>query len=92
MLSTTCPLAFGDLIQTEKEITACKAEQIHKITPIFSQKNNPWPFFTKLCICSVCIVLRRQFLIENYQKLYMLVQKCLVISRPQACDKFIHGH
>ena len=43
MLSTY-PLAFGDITQTEKEITACKAEQIHKITTIFSQKNNPWPF------------------------------------------------
>ena len=44
LMLSTCHLAFGDLTQTEKEIIACKAEQIHKITTIFSQKNNPWPF------------------------------------------------
>ena len=29
-----------DFSQAERERTACKAEQIHKITPIFSQNNN----------------------------------------------------
>jgi hypothetical protein len=33
----TSPLAFGNLTQTEKEITASKPEQIHKITTIFSR-------------------------------------------------------
>ena len=28
-----------DFSQAEKYITACKAEQIHKMTPIFTQKN-----------------------------------------------------
>ena len=28
------------LSQAEKEITACKADQIHKITTIFTQSNN----------------------------------------------------
>ena len=33
-----------DLSQTEKEGTACKAEQIHKMTTIFTQKDNLGPF------------------------------------------------
>ena len=37
-------LESHDLSQAEKEITACKAEQIHKMTTIFTQKNNLGPF------------------------------------------------
>ena len=40
-------LSFGllwvesrDFSQADKEITACKAEQIHRMTPIFTQNNN----------------------------------------------------
>ena len=33
-----------DLSQAEKEITACKAEQIHKMTPIFTQNDSIGPF------------------------------------------------
>ena len=33
-----------DFSQAEKERTACKAEQIHKMTTIFSQKDNLGPF------------------------------------------------
>ena len=33
-----------DLSQAEKEITTCKADQIHKITTIFNQNNKLWPF------------------------------------------------
>ena len=33
-----------DFSQAEKEITACKAEQIHKMTTIFTQ-NSPWMSF-----------------------------------------------
>ena len=33
-----------DLSQAEKEITACKPEQIHKMTTIFTQNDNPAPF------------------------------------------------
>ena len=29
-----------DFSQAEKEITTCKAEQIHKMTPIFTQIEN----------------------------------------------------
>ena len=29
-----------DFPQAEKESTACKAKQIHKMTPIFTQNNN----------------------------------------------------
>ena len=29
-----------DFSQAEKETTACKAEQIHRMTPIFTQNNN----------------------------------------------------
>ena len=32
-----------DFSQAEKEIT-CKAEQIHKMTPIFTQNDNQGPF------------------------------------------------
>ena len=39
---STCPLAVGprNLSQTEKERSACKAEQIQKMTTIFT-KNGP---------------------------------------------------
>ena len=37
----------GDLSQAEKEITACKAEQIHKMTTIFTQNDNLGPFRVK---------------------------------------------
>ena len=37
-------LESRDLSQAEKEITACKAEQIHKMTAIFTQ-NGPWLSF-----------------------------------------------
>ena len=33
-----------DLSRDEIEITACKAEQIHKMTTIFTQNNNQGPF------------------------------------------------
>jgi hypothetical protein len=33
-----------DFSQTEKEITACKAEKIHKMTPIFTQNDIQGPF------------------------------------------------
>ena len=33
-----------DFFQAEKERTACKAEQIHKMTTIFTQKDNVGPF------------------------------------------------
>ena len=32
-----------DFSQAEKEITACKAEQIHKMTPIFTQNDIQGP-------------------------------------------------
>ena len=39
-------LALGsrDLSQAEKEITACKNKQIHKVTSIFTQNDNLGPF------------------------------------------------
>ena len=33
-----------DISQAEKEITACKAEQTHKMTPIFTQNDIQGPF------------------------------------------------
>ena len=33
-----------DFSHAEKESTACKAEQMHKITNSFTQNNNPVPF------------------------------------------------
>ena len=45
-----------DFSQAEKERTACKAEQIHKLTTIFTQNDNLGPFWVKtiviLWICS----------------------------------------
>ena len=37
-------LGSRDLSQTKKDITACKAEQIHKVTTIFTQNGNLGPF------------------------------------------------
>ena len=34
-----------DFSQAEKETTACKCEQIHKMTTIFTQNDNLGPFF-----------------------------------------------
>ena len=34
----------SDISQAEKERTVCKAEQIHKLTTIFTQNDNPGPF------------------------------------------------
>ena len=36
--------------QAEKERTACKAEQIHKMTTIFTQKDNLGPFSMKIVV------------------------------------------
>ena len=49
----TCPLNFGcwlrscDFPWAEKGRTACKAEQIHKMTTIFTQKDNLGLFWGK---------------------------------------------
>ena len=37
-------LESRDLSQAEKELTACKAEHIHKMTTIFTQFDNQGPF------------------------------------------------
>jgi hypothetical protein len=39
-----------DFYQAEKERTACKAEQIHKLTTIFTQNNNLGSFRVKIVI------------------------------------------
>ena len=39
-----------DISQAEKEITACKVEQIHKLTTIFTQKDNLGPFWMKVVV------------------------------------------
>ena len=36
-----------DLSQFEKDITACRAEQIHKMTPIFTQNDSLGPAWGK---------------------------------------------
>ena len=40
----------SDISQAEKERTACKAEQIHKITTIFTQNNNVGPFLGQIIV------------------------------------------
>ena len=46
-----------DLSQAENEITACKADQIYKMTPLFTQNYIQGPFWLEigviLWICSV---------------------------------------
>ena len=37
-----------DFSQAEKERIACKAEQIHKMTTIFTQKDNLGPFWVNI--------------------------------------------
>ena len=37
----------SDFYQAEKEITACKVEQIHKFTPIFTQNDFQGLFWVK---------------------------------------------
>ena len=39
-----------DFSQVEKEGTACKAEQIHKMTTIFTQNDNQGPFWVKIVV------------------------------------------
>ena len=58
MFSNFWLLAVGsrDLSQAEKEITACKVEQIHKLTTIFTQKDNLGPFWMKVVdILWICL-------------------------------------
>ena len=43
-----------DLSQAEKEITACKAEQIHKMTTIFTQ-NGPW-LSLRICLALQAVI------------------------------------
>ena len=63
MSSSFWLLAVGscDLSQAEKETTACKADQIHKMTTIFTQKDNLRPFceFAELC---------KQFFVSQIKK------------------------
>ena len=53
----TCALVFGcwdlggESRHAEKERSACKAEQIHKLTTILTENNNPGPFFWQICSC-----------------------------------------
>ena len=53
---STCPLVFvllgvesRDFSHAEKERTACKAEQTHKMTTIFTQNDILGPFWLKIC-------------------------------------------
>jgi hypothetical protein len=39
-----------DFTQNEIERTACKAEQIYKMTTIFTQKDNLGPFSSKIVV------------------------------------------
>ena len=58
MSSSFCLLGVEsrDFSHAEKERTACKAEQIHKMTTIFTEDDNLGPFWVKivviLLICS----------------------------------------
>ena len=40
----------SDFSQAEKEGTACKAGQIHKMTTIFTQNDNLGPFWVKIVV------------------------------------------
>jgi hypothetical protein len=48
-----------DFSQAEKERTVCKAEQIHKMTTIFTQKDKLGPFWVKIVvILRICSALQ----------------------------------
>ena len=68
---STCPLDVGplDLSQAEKEKTACKAEQIHKITTIFTKNGPRLPFWMKIVVILwICSTLQAFFSFSAWDK------------------------
>ena len=52
-------LGSRDLSQTKKDIAACKAEQIHKVTTIFTQNGPSLLFWVKIVVISwICSALQ----------------------------------
>ena len=58
-----------DFSQDEKERTACKAEQIHKMTTIFNQKDNLGPFWVKIVVILwICSALQAVLSFSAWEK------------------------
>ena len=58
-----------DFSQAEKEITACKAEQIHKMTLIFTQNDIQAPFWVKIdVILWICSALQAVISLSAWEK------------------------
>ena len=58
-----------DFSQAEKERTACKAEQIHKMTTIFTQNDNLGPFWVKIVVILwICSALQAVLSFSAWEK------------------------
>ena len=57
-----------DFSQAEKERTACKAQQIHKMTTIFTQNINLGPFWVKIVILWICSALQAVLSFSAWEK------------------------
>ena len=58
-----------DFFQAEKERTACKAEQIHKMTTISTQNDNLGPFWVKIVVSLwICSALQAVLSISAREK------------------------
>jgi hypothetical protein len=58
-----------DFSQSEKERTACKAEQIHKMTTIFNQKVSLEPFWVKIVVILwICTALQGVLSFSPWEK------------------------
>ena len=58
-----------DFSQAEKERTASKAEQIHKMTNIFTQNDNLGPFLVKIVVISwICSALQAILSFSAWEK------------------------
>ena len=58
-----------DFAHAEKERTACKAEQIHKMTTIFTQNDNLGPFWVKIIVILwICSALQAVLSFSAWEK------------------------
>ena len=58
-----------DFFQAEQERTACKAEQIHNMTTIFTQNDNLGPFWVEIVVIFlICSALQAVLSFSAWQK------------------------
>ena len=53
-----------DFFQAEKERTSFEAEKIHKMTTIFTQNDNLWPFIVKIVVILYLLILANIFFLS----------------------------